>query len=160
MLVSFGVTSPFIQVHINETVDIIKNKQKVEDLIEHCLKNIYFTYNGHKYRQTEGAPMGSPVSHIIANIIMEDIETMVLNTSKYRPKLWLSYVDDTFIICTYSEDKLQDLLLHLNSIHPKIKSTTGIEYPNQLPFLNILVIKKRDGTLGHTVYRKATHSNY
>ena len=34
-----------------------------------------------------------------------------------------------------------------------------IEEGNRLPFLDVLVIKKADGTLGHTVYRKKTHTD-
>ncbi|GJQ78204.1 hypothetical protein Trydic_g2533 [Trypoxylus dichotomus] len=74
----------------------------------------------------EGAPMGSPISPIIANIFMEDFEIRVLDTVKYKPKQWLRYVDGTFIIWTHDEDKLQDFLSHLNNIHSKIKFTMEI----------------------------------
>ncbi|GJQ86568.1 hypothetical protein Trydic_g7806 [Trypoxylus dichotomus] len=46
---------------------------------------------------------------------------------KYKPELWLRYVDDSFIIWRHYEDKLQDFLSHLNSIHPKTKFTVEIE---------------------------------
>ncbi|GJQ66709.1 hypothetical protein Trydic_g4657 [Trypoxylus dichotomus] len=98
-LISFDITSLFTQVPINVTVDIIRNKHHVEDhlmdLTEHCLKDTYFTYNGQRYRQTKGAPMESPLSPIIANIFMKEL------------KLWLKYVDDTFIIWAHGEDNLQ-----------------------------------------------------
>ncbi|GJQ65169.1 hypothetical protein Trydic_g7310 [Trypoxylus dichotomus] len=96
---------------------------------------------------------------MIANIFMEDFETRLLDTAKYKVKLWLRYEDDTFIIWTHGEDKLQNFLPHLSSIHPKIKCTMEFENRNQLPFLDVSVIKKQDGTLGHTVYRKETHTN-
>ncbi|GJQ69313.1 hypothetical protein Trydic_g6446 [Trypoxylus dichotomus] len=35
-----------------------------------------------------------------------------------------------------------------NNIHPRIKYTMNIENRNQLLFLDVLVIKKQDGTLG------------
>lgn len=34
-----------------------------------------------------------------------------------------------------------------------------MEQNNQLPFLNVIVIKKGNETVGHTVYRKRTHTN-
>lgn len=34
-----------------------------------------------------------------------------------------------------------------------------IEHQSQLPFLDVLVTKEEDGTLGHTVYRKPTNTN-
>ena len=33
------------------------------------------------------------------------------------------------------------------------------EKDGTLPFLDVLVIKEEDGSLGHTVYRKNTHTN-
>ena len=44
----------------------------VEDmtlLLEVCLKNTYFSFQGQFYEQVEGAAMGSPVSPIVANLI-------------------------------------------------------------------------------------------
>ncbi|GJQ87084.1 hypothetical protein Trydic_g23937 [Trypoxylus dichotomus] len=104
--------------------------------------------------------MESPVSPIIANIFMEDFETRALDTAKYTLKLWSRYVDNTFIKWTNGGDKLQDFLPHLNSIHPKIKFTTEIRNRNQLPFLDVLVIKKQVGSVGYTAYRKTTHTNH
>lgn len=34
-----------------------------------------------------------------------------------------------------------------------------VEKNNVIPFLDVLVMKRTDGTLGHTVYRKETHTN-
>lgn len=74
LLVSFDVVSLFTNVPVGETLDIIRNKHKpprhIVELSEHCLKNTYFTFNGTKYRQVKGAPMGSPLSPVVANIFM------------------------------------------------------------------------------------------
>lgn len=34
-----------------------------------------------------------------------------------------------------------------------------VEEENQLPFLNVLVKKRKDSTLAHIVYREGTHTN-
>lgn len=41
-----------------------------------------------------------------------------------------------------------------NSIHENIKFTIEMEKDVQLPFLDIMIIKKEDDTLGRRVYRK------
>ncbi|KAJ7314096.1 hypothetical protein JRQ81_006031, partial [Phrynocephalus forsythii] len=78
---------------------------------------------------------------------------------KHKPKLWLRYVDNTFVIWPHGKDKLNNFLTHLNSLHPKIQFTMEIEANNQLPFLDVLIYKKPDGSLGHTIYQKKTHTN-
>ena len=40
--------------------------------------------------------MGSPVSVIVAEIVMQNIEELALATYMRTVPLWLSYVDDTF----------------------------------------------------------------
>ena len=55
----------------------------VEDIIHllsFCLKTTQFTYNGAYYQQVFGTAMGSPVSAVIANMVMEDVEQKALAT--------------------------------------------------------------------------------
>ena len=56
----------------------------VEDIIlllEFCLKNTYFSFQGQFYEQVQGAAMGSPVSPIVANLYMEYFEQKALSTA-------------------------------------------------------------------------------
>ena len=55
--------------------------QHIIMLLEFCLKNTYFVFQGGFYEQTEGAVMGSPLSPIIANLYMEAFEEKAINTS-------------------------------------------------------------------------------
>ena len=50
-------------------------------LLEFCLKNTYFSFQGQFYEQVEGAAMGSPVSPIVANLYMEYLEQKALSTA-------------------------------------------------------------------------------
>ena len=104
-------------------------------------------------------PIESPLSPAVAIIFMTEFETKALQSTKFKPKRWLRYVDDTFVIWTHGKRQLDIFLEELNNIHPKIKFTMEIEKDNKLPFLDVLVYKKSNGTLGHTVYRKPTHTN-
>ena len=40
-------------------------------LLEFCLKNTYFSFQGQFFEQVEGVAMGSPVSPVVANLYME-----------------------------------------------------------------------------------------
>ncbi|KAJ0169565.1 hypothetical protein K1T71_014750 [Dendrolimus kikuchii] len=48
---------------------------------------------------------------------------------------------------------------HLNSISSNIKFTMKLEANNKLAFLDVLILRNPDNTLGHTVYRKPTHTD-
>ncbi len=73
------------------------------------------------------------------------------------PRLWLRYVDDTFLIANRTEKAA--LFEIINSILPGIKLTEEEENANQLPFLDVLVQRSQDGALKTTAYRKPTHTD-
>ncbi|XP_030834545.1 uncharacterized protein LOC115921322 [Strongylocentrotus purpuratus] len=103
--------------------------------------------------------MGSPLSPVIANILMEHFETTALQTLSQRPSLWLRYVDDTFVIWPHSRPDLDHFLAHINQHHPSIKFTMETEQNNSIPFLDVLVTKSPSGKPAHQVYRKPTHTD-
>ena len=99
-----------------------------------------------------------PISLIIANLFMEDLETSALHTSQQPPSLWKRYVDDTLTII--KKDNKDAFLDHINSIDPNIRFTS--EDPKDdgsISFLDILIILEEDGKLNTTVYRKPTHTD-
>ena len=54
-------------------------------LLEFCLKNTYFSFQGQFFEQVEGVAMGSPVSPIVANLYMEYLEQKALSTAPHCP---------------------------------------------------------------------------
>ena len=42
--------------------------------------------------------MGSPISPIISDIVMQDLETSCLSQIDFHNPIYLRYVDDTFLI--------------------------------------------------------------
>ena len=102
-MMSFDVSALFTSIPIDPAIDTIR-KQLEEDqdlkkrtsmtvdhiisLLEFCLKNTYFSFQGRYYEQTEGAAMGSPISPLVANIYMEELEKQAISTSTMPPILW------------------------------------------------------------------------
>jgi hypothetical protein len=61
--------------------------------------------------------MGSPVSPVVTNLCMEEIEDTALNKSNTMPpKKWFRYVDDVFSII--KKHALTNFYNLLNSIDP------------------------------------------
>ena len=101
--------------------------------------------------------MGSPISPIVANSFMEDLEIKAIRTSNTPPKIW-RFVDDTFTII--KKENRNNFLQHLNSIHPNIKFTCEeMKEDGSMPFLDILITPAEDGSLKTSVYRKQTHTD-
>lgn len=158
---SFDVVSLFTKIPVPEAMQILKDQHHLEDdmlnLIAHYLMNTYFMFNGKRYKQLAGTPMGSPISPVIANIFMRDFEEKAIDGAALKPKLWLRYVDDTFVIWPHGRDTLDSFLAYLNAQHRDIKFTMKVESHNQLPFLDLMVKKQQNGGISHTVYRKHPH---
>ncbi|XP_046385940.1 uncharacterized protein LOC124155816 [Ischnura elegans] len=160
-MVSLDVVSLFTRVPIIDTLALLGRilDRKTVELFHHVLTSSYFLYNGDFYEQTDGVAMGSPLSTVIANFFMEDFEEHALNSAPLRPKCFFRYVDDTFIIWPHGMDTLHSFVDHMNSRHPNIRFTMETETNGELPFLDILIRRRGDGTLGHKVYRKPTHTD-
>jgi hypothetical protein len=68
-------------------------------------------------------------------------------------------VDDTFVIWPHGPDRLRVYLDHLTSVHQNIQFTMETERDYHLPFLNIHIYRRPNGSLGHKVFRKSIHTN-
>ena len=88
-------------------------------VLSFCLKTTQFACKGPYYQQVFVTAMGSPVSAVIANMVMEDVEQRALATSLVKPFFWKRYVDD--VISPVSGNEAEPLLLHLNSLEPSIQ---------------------------------------
>ena len=102
--------------------------------------------------------MGSPISLIVANLFMEDLEVQAIKTSSTPPALWKRFVDDTFTII--KKENRNSFLQHLNSIHPNIKFTCEeVRSDGSMSFLDILITPEEDGSLRTSVFRKPTYTD-
>jgi hypothetical protein len=105
--------------------------------------------------------MGSPVSAIIAEIVMREIEITAINTSPVSVRWWRRYVDDSNS-CLQKQD-IDKFHCHLNSINQNIQFTIEMpsltEHGQQIPFLDTILTIDNDRNVEVDVYRKSTHTN-
>ncbi|KAJ4437686.1 hypothetical protein ANN_17831 [Periplaneta americana] len=71
-------------------------------------------------------------------------EHQALDSATHKPSHFFRYVDDTFVVWPHGQDKLQEFLQHLNSIHANIQFTMEVESEGSLPFLDIHIHRKAD----------------
>ena len=86
--------------------------------------------------------MGSPISPVVANLCMEAIEEMAINTTSIPPKVWKRYVDDSF--CILKRTAVNSFHNILNSIDPHISFTIEEESNHQIAFLDTLVSRENN----------------
>ena len=98
---------------------------EIKILLLLCLNATYITYKNGYYQQTFGTAMGSPVSVVVADLVMEDVEERAHITYHSPPLFWKRYVDD---VCTALPEKdIKEFKQHLDSIEPSIKYTMESE---------------------------------
>jgi len=70
--------------------------------VEFVLSSTFFTFNNICYKQIFGTPMGSPLSPVIADLVLQDLEMSAIKMLPFRLPLYYRYVDD--IILTAPSD--------------------------------------------------------
>ena len=114
-----------------------------------------FGFNGQFFEQVYGTAMGSPISPIVADFAMTDLEDNCLNKLSFKPIFYKRYVDD---IITEIPSKDVDLMLHcFNSYHPRLQFTFETELNKTINFLGIKIIRKSKGLVFDS-YIKPTSS--
>ncbi|KAL9967075.1 hypothetical protein ACROYT_G025238 [Oculina patagonica] len=112
ILVSFDVVSLFTCIPTHLATEVVKERldsdqslpertnlsiQNIMALLQFVLDNNFFVFQGNHFQQIFGCPMGSPVSAILANLVMEHVEEKALSSTPNPPKWWFRYVDDSHI---------------------------------------------------------------
>ena len=94
-MVPFDIVSLFTKIPTGLAVEIAKSRLEgldnleeitswtVEDIckgLQICLNATNLTFQGKRYKQIFSTAKGSPVSKVVANLVMEDVEKRALST--------------------------------------------------------------------------------
>ena len=166
-LISLDVVSLFTNIPLDMAVDSISNRwnylsdnisiPKNEFLmaVNLVLRSTFFKFNNIIYQQTFGTPMGSPLSPVIADIVLQDLESRALGTLDFVLPFYFRYVDD--VVCAAPSDSLEHVLNVFNSFHPRLQFTLEVGELNTLNFLDVSLII-RDNHIIFDLYRKPSFS--
>jgi hypothetical protein len=168
IFISLDVKSLFTNVDTQLVIDCISKRWRtianhtslpLNNFIEGLrmvLDNCFFTYKNVIYHQVYGTPMGSPVSPIVANLVMENVESEILESLDFVPIFYKRYVDD-ILMCIPSEKK-EYVFNIFNTKHPRLKFTIEIENNATIPFLELLLIREQNGRVSTDWFHKETWS--
>ena len=77
-----------------------------------------FKFNVKFYKKKFGTTIGSVISPMLAEIVMEDLERTVFERLEFFVPFYFRYVDDTLLFVPL--DKLQTVIDAFNDYHPRI----------------------------------------
>lgn len=166
-LISLDVVSLFTNIPLQNAIESVANrwnlisentsipKDEFLGAVNFVLRSTFFTFNNNIYEQTYGTPMGSPLSPIIAEIVLQDIEDKALNSLKFVPSIYYRYVDDILMIIP--NNMIEHTVQSFNSLHHRIQFTLEKSDKNVLNFLDVTLILK-DNCLTMDWFHKKTFS--
>ena len=99
--------------------------------------------------------MGFPISLIISDIVMQDLEISCLSQTDSHIPIYLRFIDDTFLIIPTNNNEF--LVTLFNSYHDRLSFTYEIESNNPLTCVNTNLVRYQSHLLTNW-YRKKTDS--
>ena len=157
ILFSLDVVSLFTNVPVDFALQCIDQRwNEIEDhtsiekssfmeMLKVVLESTFFQYNGSFYKQTFGIPMGSPLSPVVANIVLERIEQAALEELQQRgikPIFFRRYVDDCLMGA--KAEQVEEILSVFNGFHPRMQFTVETETDGQLKFLDTIMRRSNE----------------
>ena len=163
---SFDVTSLFTNVPLNKAINIILEqiykenlvntklrKNTLKKLIKDCCRKTAFSFNRTIRKQKDGVSMCSSLGPVLANIIMTELETVIVEPfiRSGKMKFYIRYVDDTLLL--EKEEDIMFIFDKFNSFHKNLKFTIDRFDDNNIHFLDIAFDKNKTD-----LYYKPTHT--
>ena len=169
-LVSFDIQNLFPSIPPKDTIVLVENllvnnrvnpviKNDIINLLKTCLNQNYFCFNEKFYESKDGLIMGSPLSPLLAEIFLDNLETKFHSNKASNSLLyWYRYVDDILVCFTGSDRQLGTILQLLNTLHPRIKFTVEEEVESSINFLD-LTITRTLNKHRFSIYHKPSHTD-
>lgn len=166
-LISIDVVSLFTNVPLDLTMDSITRRwHYIESkctiprddflwAVHFVLSSTYFLFNDICYQQTYGTPIGSPLSPVIADITLQDIEERAIETLSISLPFYYRYVDD--IVLAVPSSFFNEVLHIFNAFHPRLQFMMEEGIDNRLNFLDVTLILKNN-FINFDWYHKPTFS--
>lgn len=83
------------------------------------LESTYFKFDNTVYKQNFSTPMGSPLSPVIADLVLQNLGTKLLKILNFHVSFFLRYD----IAMAIPSDKVNCTLKYFNSFHPRLQFT-------------------------------------
>jgi len=99
--------------------------------------------------------MGFPLSPIIADIVLQDIEKAAIDHLSIMLSFYIRYVDD--ILLATPQENLDNILNIFNSFHERLQFIMEVNNDGHISFLDVSLMIK-DKKIIFALYKKPTNS--
>ena len=166
VLLSLDVVSLFTNIPLTLVTEIINEKwnllEDVTPIDKSLLLNIItflfessvFVFDGCIYGQKFGTPMGSPLSPVLATIVLDHLLDVCIPKLPFKPAFVYKYVDD--VVCSVPEGHINTILTIFNGFDQHLQFTVETEVERSVPFLDTKIIRRADQQLWFDWYTKPT----
>jgi hypothetical protein len=157
----------FVNITIKGTIDITRTQllmnndgqltNQITALLEIILGQNYFSFQGQIYQPDKGIAMGSPISGIVAEIFLQQLEKVHIKhlVDSNHITFYTRYVDDILIVYDSTLTTHESILQYINRIHSNIQLNPTQEVNGIVSFLDLSVTRKPT-CLVMDIYRKPT----
>ena len=129
------------------TSDLIK-------MAKNFLSNNYFEFSEKAFLQISVIAIVTKSPRPYACVYLDEVETEFLETQRFKPLVWLRFIDDMFFIWKHGKENLQNFMKELYSFKSNLKFTFECDR-NSMNFFD-LNVKLNNGELTTSVYIKPT----
>jgi len=138
MLLSLDVKSLFTNIPLELVMEAINSRwsyiKKVTKItkdefiaaVQFIFDSTFFSFDNVIYRQIFGTPMRSPLSPMLADIVMQDLELKAMENLNFVIPVYYRYVDNILLIIP--AEKVDIIVNSFSSIHSRLQFT--VEYEN------------------------------
>jgi hypothetical protein len=151
-----------VQESFDNNPSLCRPDKELIELLKISLECNDFEFNNNFYLQISGTAMGKRFAPHYADIYMAKFEKEVFRIADKKPLVYYRFLDDIFIIWTYSEEEFFYFLNLMNSHSPSINFTHSIQ-KESINFLDVTLYKgtqfKNSSKLDTKVYFKPTDTH-
>lgn len=149
IIVSLDVVSLYTNIPIDLAIEIICKKwheiknytdiplEEFKEGVTLTLNNTYFDFDGTHYKQIKGCAMGSSISSVIAQLVLEDLENSILPKLNFQLPFFYRYVDDCLTAIPKGQENY--ILEKFHNYHDHLKFTIEIENNHSINFLDMTI---------------------
>jgi len=137
-LINDSITRRWLYISDNTAIPLNEFLTAINMIVD----STYFTFNKNYYKQIFGTPVGSPLSPILADIVLEDVEEAALDRLPVDLPFYFRYIDD--ILLAAPRNSLDLILETFNSFHTRLKFTIEVSREGHISFLDVnLIVENR-----------------